>query len=101
MKWKIVAYLLLAVGLMQMTGDLLHLPPVKAVGAATMISPAPKVFSAVEKDGAKFETYSTLFFLEWTDKAGAKHSLQITPENYSGLRGPYNRRNIFGAALAY
>jgi hypothetical protein len=35
------------------------------------------------------------------DTEGAAHSLQLTPERYAGLAGPYNRRNIYGAALAY
>ncbi|MCH8924403.1 MAG: hypothetical protein IIA67_14790, partial [Planctomycetes bacterium] len=29
------------------------------------------------------------------------HSLELTPEVSSQLRGPYNRRNVYGAALAY
>ena len=95
---------LLAVGLLQMAGDLAeqHLlaPPgraVKGVGAATAASPAPKVFSAVRG----LETYSTRFFLEWTDPDGRGCSLELTPEVYARLRGPYNRRNVYGAALAY
>ncbi len=98
------AVLLLIVGLLQMTGDLLEQyvsptvgQPIKAVGAASTASPAPKVFSAVRG----LETYSTRFYLEWTDRAGQSHSLELTPEVYSRLEGPYNRRNIFGAALAY
>ncbi len=47
------------------------------------------------------ETYSTRFFVEWTDRAGAAHALLVTPEIYARLRGPYNRRNVYGAALAY
>jgi hypothetical protein len=47
------------------------------------------------------ETYSTRFFLEWTDRDGAVHSLAITPEIGARLRGPYNRRNTYGALLAY
>jgi len=47
------------------------------------------------------ETYSTRFFLEWTDDAGNPRCLALTPEVYSRLRGPYNRRNVYGAVLAY
>ena len=47
------------------------------------------------------ETYSTRFFLEWTDAQGQAHSLELTPEVYARLRGPYNRRNVYGAVLAY
>jgi len=89
--------LLLALGLLQMAADLLHAPRIKAVAAATAASPAPKVFSAVNG----LETYSTTFYLEWTDRTGNFHSVPVTPERSSGLRGPYNRRNVFGAVLAY
>jgi hypothetical protein len=89
--------LLLALGLLQMAGDLLCVPVIKGLAAATAASPAPKVFSAVRG----LETYSTRFFLEWTDKAGNLQSVEITPERARGLRGPYNRRNVYGAVLAY
>ena len=69
------AVLLLVVGLLQMSGDLLERTglkavgrPLKGVGAATTASPAPKVFSAVRG----LETYSTRFTLEWTDRDGTK-----------------------------
>ena len=101
---KKAAAFLLAVGLLQMAGDLTErfVQPrvgraLKGVGAATAASPAPKVFSAVNG----LETYSTRFYLEWTDRAGAGHSLHVTPAVYARLRGPYNRRNVYGAALAY
>jgi hypothetical protein len=99
------AAFLLVIGLLQMTGDVLIQVAgknkafllLKGVGAATTASPAPKVFSAVEG----YETYSTCFFLEWTDNAGTGHELELTPEVYARLHGPYNRRNVYGAALAY
>jgi hypothetical protein len=98
MRYKIAAGVLLVVGLTQMTGDLLGIPAVKGIGAATAISPAPKVFSSVRG----LETYSTRFFLEWTDRStGTAHSLELTPEIYARMRGPYNRRNVYGAVLAY
>jgi hypothetical protein len=63
--------LLLALGLLQMAGDLLRVPALKGLAAATAASPAPKVFSAVRG----LETYSTRFFIEWTDIAGRSHSV--------------------------
>ncbi len=89
--------LLLGVGLLQMAGAILQLPLVAGLGAATNASPHPKVFSAIYG----LETFSTRFFLEWTDHGGKSHSLQITPAQYRKIRGPYNRRNVYGAALAY
>jgi len=80
-----------------MTGDLFQVPALKGLGAASAVSPAPKVFSAAKG----LETYSTKFFLEWKDKGGKRQSLALTPEAYSKVKGPYNRRNVYGAALAY
>jgi hypothetical protein len=88
---------LLALGLLQMAGDVFHLPVLKGIGAATGASPAPKVFSSVRG----IETFSTRFYIEWTDSVGNFHSWEVTPELYARLRGPYNRRNVYGALLAY
>ena len=88
---------LLILGSAQMAGDLLHWPALKAIAAATATSPAPRVFSAVRG----YETYSTRFHVEWVDREGAQHSLLITPQVYAHLAGPYNRRNVYGAALSY
>jgi hypothetical protein len=93
---KKAAFVLLVVGLLQMTGDLFRLPALKGIGAVTGVSPAPKVFTAVRG----MEAYSTRFFLEWTDNLGVARKLQLTPEIYQRLAGPYNRRNAYGAALA-
>jgi hypothetical protein len=79
-----------------MSGDVLGLPTVKGLGMVTGASPAPKVFTSV----GGFEAYSTRFFLEWRDLDEVPHSLALTPEVYGRLRGPYNRRNAYGAALA-
>ena len=89
--------LLLGLGLLQMAGALLQIPLVSGLGAATNASPHPKVFSAVYG----LETFSTRFFLEWTDHGGKAHSLEVTPAQYRKIPGPYNRRNVYGAALAY
>jgi len=85
---RIAPALLLVIGLAQMAGDVFHIVALKAIAAATGASPAPKVFSAVRG----LETYSTRFFIA---------NVEITPEIYSRMRGPYNRRNAYGAALAY
>jgi hypothetical protein len=96
-RWPLPALLLLTFGLIQMVGDLLPSPPLKGIGAAWLVSPAPKVFSSVKG----FETYSTQTFLDWTDRNGVSQSIEFTPDSYSKILGPYNRRNIYGAALAY
>jgi hypothetical protein len=94
---KIGPALLFAVGMFQMSADVLRLPALKAAAAATAASPAPKVFSAVRG----LETYSTRFYLEWTEADGRSRSALLTPEIYARMQGPYNRRNIYGAVLAY
>lgn len=85
------------VGFAQMAGDIFQVPALKAIAAATAASPAPKVFSAVKG----LETFSTRYSVEWTDATGGPHSVEITPERYARLRGPYNRRNVYGAVLSY
>jgi hypothetical protein len=91
------AIVLLALGLLQMGGDLLRVPVLRGIGAATVASPAPKVFSSVQG----LETFSSEFYVEWADHTGVAHLLKLTPEVYAHIKGPYNRRNVFGAALAY
>ena len=93
----LVATFLIAVGCMTMVGDVLRIPVLKAVGLASGSSPAPKVFTA--QDG--FETYANRFFLEWRDAGGVQKSLELTPEVYAMLGGPYNRRNVYGAVFSY
>lgn len=91
------AILLLVVGCLQMLGDVTGVSAIKGIGAATAMSPAPRVFSSVKG----LETYSTRFWIEWTNQGGESFSLELTPQMYARLRGPYNRRNVYGAALAY
>lgn len=94
---RVLAGLLLTLGLLQMAGDLLGLPALKGFGAATMASPAPKVFCSARG----LETFSTEITLAWTDVDGEAHELLFDRAVYERLDGPYNRRNVYGAALAY
>src|ERR1700733_2160100 len=55
---------LLVIGLLQMTGDLLRVPQLKGLAAATGASPAPKVFSSVQG----LETFSSDFYVAWKDR---------------------------------
>lgn len=89
---QIGATLLVILGTSQIAGDLFRFIPLRGIGAASGASPAPKVFAAVQG----LETYSTRFYIEWPG-----HRVEVTPDIYSRLRGPYNRRNVYGAALAY
>jgi hypothetical protein len=105
MKEKTAAAILVVLGLLAMVGDALR-EDSRTAGAgralvgfatATCASPAPRVFAAVEG----LETCSTRIAIEWTGRDGALRSLELTPELYSRIRGPYVRRNVYGAALAH
>lgn len=93
----LAALALLGVGLLQMAGDALGLQGLRAIGAATVASPLPKVFSDVRG----LETFASRFTLSYVAAAGSPIEREITPEVYAGVRGPYNRRNVYGAALSY
>jgi hypothetical protein len=92
-----VAGALLVLGVTQMVAQVANLPSLRALAAATGASPAPKVFSAVQG----LETYSTAFHVDWTDRDGGYRSTMITPALYRRVAGPYNRRNVYGAVLAF
>jgi sterol desaturase/sphingolipid hydroxylase (fatty acid hydroxylase superfamily) len=88
---------LLALGVAQMLADAAGSTPLRALAAATAASPAPKVFTAVRG----YEPLSTTFQLEWVDASGEARCAPVDAERVAGLRGPYNRRNVYGAALAF
>jgi hypothetical protein len=94
--FRVAAGVLVGVGCLQLTGDLLGALPLKALGAASHASPAPKVFTAHEG----LETFSARFVIGWHDSAGVPKNVELTPKLNNRIRGPYNRRNPFGAALA-
>jgi len=85
------------IGLFQIAGHLAGVKALKGIGAATAASPFPKVFSDV--DG--LETFASEFVLHFRLQSGEEQRLTITPELYQRLAGPYNRRNVYGAALSY
>jgi hypothetical protein len=97
MKDKLIAVALVMLGSIQMIGDVCHVPLLKGIGQATNASPAPKVFTS--QNG--YETFSKRFFFKVKDKNGNTKIVEITPSNYQHLKGPYNRRNMYGAAISY
>ena len=92
--WAAVALLLL--GLSQMAGDALGLDWLRGIGAVSVAAPLPRVFSDVRG----LETFASRFELEVETASGVERR-EIDPELYSRLGGPYNRRNVYGAALSY
>ena len=85
---------LMVLGCLQMFGDLTGLKALKVLGLATNASPAPKVFCSAQG----LETFSSEFVVIYEGDAGLQH-LPLTP--YLRMQGPYNRRNVYGAVLAY
>jgi hypothetical protein len=80
-----------------MTGYLTGSATLRGLGAATAASPLPKVFSDV--DG--LETFASEFTFRYRSADGTMTETAISPELYGRLSGPYNRRNVYGAALSY
>ncbi len=92
-----LALALLVLGSLQMLGYLLRIDVVRGVGAVSTASPLPKVFS----DAKGLETFASGFAMVYETPGGVEVVEPITPEYYQRLRGPYWRRNVYGAALSY
>lgn len=88
---------LIAIGSLQMLGDLAGLPALRGFAAATQLSPAMKVFTSQQG----YETHAARFHVGWLDGSGQWVEQALTPALYGRVDGPYNRRNVYGAALAY
>lgn len=97
-RWRNAASLaLLILGFLQMLGYLVGSQALRGLGAAIVVSPLPKVFSDVEG----LEPFASVFTLRIRTRSGAVVEQPITPELYSRLTGPYKRRNVYGAAIAF
>lgn len=91
------AFVILAIGLLQMAGEACGSRALKGLGAATVAAPFPKVFC----DMAGMEPFASTFMLIGETRRGTVFETRITPELYARLFGPYNRRNAYGAALSF
>ena len=78
-----------------MVGDLAGSRILKGLGAVSAAAPFPKVFCLFEG----VEGFACEFHLCY-EVAGVEVATPLTPELYARLAGPYNRRNVYGAALA-
>jgi len=98
LRWRNHAALVLGViGCLQTLGYVTGSRVLRGIGAASVVSPLPKVFSDV--DG--YEPFASEFTVRYRDARGTVRETAITPELYGRLAGPYNRRNVYGAALSY
>lgn len=89
--------LVLVIGFLRIAGWLLDNDTVKGLGAVTAAAPLPIVFTEVKG----VETFANNVFIVFEDSTRTTTELPVTPALYSRLSGPYNRRNVFGAAIAY
>lgn len=94
---KFFSSLIILIGSLSMLGTITMLDPVKGIGFMSTASPLPLVFSKFRG----VENFSSDYFMDIRFKNGETTSFKITPEMYERTAGPYNRRNPYGAVLAY
>ncbi|MDH5657536.1 MAG: hypothetical protein OEZ34_16600 [Spirochaetia bacterium] len=94
---KVSMSALVLLGMLQMTGYAAGLSALRGIGFLSAASPLPLVFSHFRG----FETFALDFEVEIAGMDGTIVKQKVIPELYSGLSGPYNRRNVFGAVFAY
>jgi len=94
---------ILALGSTAMLGHLTGITSLKSIGLATCAAPYTKVFCQAEclESGQTYETFAADFSLQYTDTYGTQVEQKLTPSVYQKIQGPYNRRNVYGAVIAY
>ena len=96
-KEKFFSGLVILIGSLSMLGTVSGLDPVKGIGFMSTASPLPLVFSKFRG----VENLSSDYYMDIRFRNGSTQSMKITPEIYDRAKGPYNRRNPYGAVLAY
>ena len=94
---KTIYIVIVLIGFLHIIGYLSGVKVIRSIGAITAASPLPIVFTEVKG----IETFASDFYLTWTNEDNSKEEILMTPALYSKIKGPYNRRNVFGAAIAY
>lgn len=94
---KVLYLVVISIGFLQTIGYVTNIKPIRSLGVITCASPLPIVFTEVKG----VETFASDFYMVWENENGTQEKRKITPEIYSKIKGPYNRRNVFGAAIAY
>lgn len=97
MKYTIFAGILIFFATVKVIANIAGWKDVSSLATMTNLAPAMKVFTAHEG----YETYSGKFIIEAVYKDGSSEKQQITSKQYANLQGPYNRRNVYGALIAY
>lgn len=93
------AQVVLALGLLQFVGYLGGVRVLQGLGAASGVAPLPKVFTAHR--GVETFAWEMSVLYRLGEGEGREVREVLTPERCAGLRGPYNRRNVYGALLSY
>lgn len=86
-----------------MIGHITGIKALKSIGLATGVAPYTKVFCQATclETGQNFETFAAEFSIQYTDPNGKQVERKLTPSAYQKMQGPYNRRNVYGAVIAY
>jgi len=86
-----------------MVGHILNIKQLKSIGLATCAAPYTKVFCQAEclETQRVYETFAADFSVSYVTKEGNAETLRITPALYQKIKGPYNRRNVYGVVIAY
>lgn len=92
-KWSV--WIVLLIGHISIFGKLIDNELIQGLGFMTAASPLPLVFSKFRG----IEGFASQFRVNYIN-SGQAEIMAITPQNYQSLKGPYNRRNAFGAAIA-
>ena len=95
LSWPVV--LILLIGSMQILGFVTRFEALRNLGRVTAASPLPLVFS----DFRGLETFSLDFTMVAETLEGQRIETRVTPSLYGQFPGPYNRRNVYGAVLAF
>lgn len=93
---KALYILVILIGGLQIIGWISGIRQIRSLGAAWCSSPLPIVFTEVKG----VETFASNFTIRYT-VSDSSFERKITPEVYNKLEGPYNRRNVYGAAISY
>lgn len=94
---NLIYVIVVLIGMLQIIGYVTKVDAIRSLGIVSSSAPLPLVFTEVKG----VETFVSDFYIRYKDAEGVQQELKLTPEIYKQLRGPYNRRNIYGAAIGY
>lgn len=87
---------IVALGCLSCIGFVIDQPALRGIGFSTAASPLPLVFSAYNG----VQTFATTYSIALTAN-NRTEKIPLTQKIYSKLRGPYNRRNVYGVLFSH